>query len=201
LIFEKFKSFQEVLDMSGKIKTLKWIVFGLFLIVAVVLINSPLVQAQYWSALPPYNLLWPLWSPVLSPVDAVTGIATPLITELTNNTILPVQPGLVWDPAQQFPWLLYNIPSILGGGITFFDPYYGLNPWPPTYLTDPLTALPISIALPAGFGSLLPPELEDFGPFVTQGNLSFITTYPPSNFGIPLASLLTPAQIWGLPIL
>ena len=43
-------------------------------------------QAQYWQALPPYNLLWPLWSPPLesshhnpSPVPILTDL--PLVSE------------------------------------------------------------------------------------------------------------------------
>lgn len=185
--------------MLAEKKVLKWVLLGSVLFMVLFLIGTPMVNAQYWSAMPPYNFLWPLWSPVLSPVDAVTGLATPLISELTGSTILPVQPGLIWDPAQQFPWLLYNVPSILGGGLTYFDPYYGLNPWPPSYLTDSLTGLPLPITLPVDFQLLPPTEISAFGQFVTQGNLSFLLTYPTANFGIPLASLLTPAQIWGLP--
>ena len=179
-------------------RKIKWIIIGLAVLAAIVLIGAPSIQAQYWSAIPPYNLLWPLWSPALSPVDTLTGLATRLITELTGNTVLPVQPALAWDPAQQFPWLLYNIPSVLGGGITFFDPYYGLNPWPPSSLNDPLTGLPSPITLPLDFGLLPPTELSDFGPFVSQANLFFAIQYPVAQFGIPLSSLLTPAAIWGL---
>jgi len=187
--------------MFGEIKILKWGVMALVILMAAVLIGAPSAMAQYWSALPPYNLLWPLWSPALSPVDAVTGLATPLISQLTGSTRLPVQPGLAWDPARQFPWLLYNVPPILGGGLSFFDPYYGLNAWPPSSLIDSLTGLPAPLALPLGFGLLPPTDISAFGPFVNQGNLSFIATYPTANFGIPLAGLLTAAQIWGLPLI
>lgn len=182
-------------------RMLKLGILAIAFLFTITLIGVPLAQAQYWSPIPPYNLLWPLWSPVFSPVDPLTSLATPLLTELSANTILPVQPVMAWDPAQLFPWLLYNIPSVLGGGMTYFDPYYGLNLWPPSYLLDPLTGAPAPISLPVGFGALSPTGLSDFGPFVTQGNLSFIATYPTGTFGIPLANLLTPAQIWGLPIL
>ena len=47
-----------------------------------------------WVALPPYNVMWPLWSPALSPISPITGLTTPLLTSLTRNTVLPVQPGL-----------------------------------------------------------------------------------------------------------
>ena len=46
-------------------------------------------EAQLWEPLPPYNLLWPLWSPVLSPPDPVTGEPTPLVDSLYENTVLP----------------------------------------------------------------------------------------------------------------
>jgi len=185
--------------MFSKNSALKW--GGLFLIalVAMVLISIPCAQAQYWSAMPPYNLLWPLWSPVYSPADPLTGVATPLLSSLSGSTTLPVSPAMVWDPSLQFPWLLYNIPSVLGGGLTFFDPYYGLNPFPPPYLID--SGLPLPITLPLGYDLLPPTDIADFGPFVTQGNLSYALQYPVTQFGLPLSSLLTPAQIWGLPLI
>lgn len=71
-------------------------------------------NAQLWQALPPYNILWPLWSPALSPPDPVTGEPTPLITELKKNTLLPVQPALVWNPDLPYYYLIYN----------YINPYY-----------------------------------------------------------------------------
>jgi len=179
--------------LLGK-KTLHWGVIALVILAAIVLIGTPLAQAQYWQALPPYNLLWPLWSPALSPVDPLTGLATPLVATLSNATILPTQPALAWDPAQKFPWLLYNIPALLGGGLTYFDPFYGLNPFPAPYLLDPV-GLPLPITLPLGFGALPPTDITDFAPYVSLGNLYYNTVYPNT-----LSSLLTAAQIWGLPV-
>ncbi|MGA1842228.1 MAG: hypothetical protein ACMUIU_16530 [bacterium] len=154
------------------------------------------IQAQYWTPLPPYNVLWPLWSPVLSPVDPITGLATPLVTSLTRNTILPTQPGLAWDPCQPgveaFPWLLYNTPLAFGGGLTYWDVYYGMNPWPPEYMLDPVTGAPITIALPLGWTLLLPTSLSHFGWFVPLSNAIFSYRY-----GVPIADLLTTADIWG----
>jgi len=85
---------------------------------------APASAQLYWQPMPPYNVLWPLWSPPLSPLvgpaDPITGLPTPvpIITSLSNNTILPVQPVLAWDPYQTnveaFPWLIYNTPSIPG---------------------------------------------------------------------------------------
>ena len=181
-------------------KVLKGWIFCLTM-VAILLIGFSLSKAQYWSAIPPYNLLWPLWSPALTPVDPITGISTPLITELTNNTILPAQPALVWDPAMPYPWLLYNIPSVLGGGLTYFNPYYGLNPWPPSYLTNPLTGGPAPITLPLGFEALPPTEIDEFGAFFNAGNTTYSIIYPASQFGFSFSSFLTPAEVWGLPLL
>lgn len=181
-------------------KTIQLALISLALFLTILLIGTTTVFAQYWSAMPPYNLLWPLWSPALSPIDATTGIATPLLSQVTNSSILPVQPVMLWDPSQQFPWLLYNIPPLLGGGLTYFDPYYGLNPWPPSYLNDPLTGLPSPIGLPLGYDLLPPTELSAFGPSVSQSNLYFALQYPAAQFGVSLSSLLTAAQIWGLPI-
>ena len=158
------------------------------------------VQAQYWASLPPYNVLWPLWSPPLSPLDPVTGVSTPLITSLTSNTILPVQPALAWDPvayALKPPWALYNIPAAFGGGLAFYDFEYGLNPWPPSYLVDSTTGSPSPIALPLGWSLILPTGLGHLEYFIPIANLTYAVTYgiTPAEY----LSLLTSAQIWGLP--
>ena len=156
-------------------------------------------QAQYWQAIPPYNVLWPLFSPILSPINPITGLPTPLVTSLTNNTILPVQPALVFDPCQPnvagMGFLVYNTPSALGGGLTYWDPYYGLNPWPPSYMLDPITGAPAPVALPVGYTFLTPGSLLDlkaFEWFVLLGNAAFSL-----EFGVPYTSLLTTADIWG----
>ncbi|MGA1796965.1 MAG: hypothetical protein ACMUIL_14020 [bacterium] len=161
---------------------------------ALIPLTSP---ALYWTPLPPYNVLWPLWSPALSPLDPVTGIPTPLITSLTRNTILPVQPGLAWDPCQPnveaFPWLLYNAPAAFGGGLVYYDVYYGINPWPPSYMLDPISGAPAPIALPATWTLLGPTSLSHFDWFVPLANALFNLQY-----GVPISSLLTTADIWGL---
>jgi hypothetical protein len=94
--------------------------------------------------------------------------------------------------------MLYNIPQPLGGGMTFFDQLYGLNPWPPSYLLDPVTGLPNPIALPTGFGALSPTPLDPFADFVTIANLYFLAQYPPGLFATAISNLTT-AEIWGLP--
>ncbi|MGA1869647.1 MAG: hypothetical protein ACMUJM_14005 [bacterium] len=168
---------------------------------SLMIISAPcLLHAQYWTALPPYNILWPLWSPALSPVKAVTGLATPLVNQLSNATVLPVQPVLAWDPAQQWAYAVYNIPVQFGGGLTYFSPYYGLNPWPPSSLKDSVTGTPIPLTLPKGYESLLPLDPQSQLPvFGGAANYAYLFQYSSPLFGIPLQTLLTISDIWGLP--
>ena len=186
--------------MIIKKRMFDWGIIGLLIFVAILLIGSPALNAQNWQPLPPYNLLWPLWSPVLSPANPVTGIPTPILSSLTSQTYLPLEPVLLWDPVLRgYPYILYNIPQPLGGGMVFFDQYFGLNPWPPPYLIDPITGLPNPISLPVGFGALSPTPLDPFQDFVTLANLYFLAQYPPGVFATAISRLLTTAQIWGLP--
>jgi len=172
------------------LKGKKSLILALVMMIAVSLALPAVVQAQ-WAALPPYNVLWPLWSPALSPGG------TPLVTSLTKNTVLPVQPALAWDPLQPAgtgkPWALYNTPTAFGGGLLFFDLYYGLNPWPPSYMVDPVTGAPKPITLPIGWSVLLPTPLKGFEYFIPLANAIYSYQY-----GVPIASLLTSADIWGV---
>ena len=168
-----------------------------------------------WINLPPYNTLWPLWSPPLSPVNPLTGLATPIVSNLYPNTVLPVQPGLTWDPNLEYPWLLYNTPI----GMAYYDPYYGVNTWPPRYLQDPLTGgpAPIDLSLVLGWSTLAPTKTAWLSSTVPVSNNTFINAYPAyavayetllggtlSSYPIfasllnpspPLQSLLTPSLI------
>jgi hypothetical protein len=94
--------------MFEKERTLKWTIIIFIILLIAIFIGSSSINTQYWAAIPPYNTLWPLWSPVLSTVSPKTGIGTPIVTSLTTKTTLPVQPGLTWDPSFGYPWLLYN---------------------------------------------------------------------------------------------
>lgn len=156
------------------------------------------VQAQYWAALPPYNVMWPLWSTILSPPNPATGLPTPLVPVLNRNTILPVQPALAWDPLQPggsgMPWLLYNTPLALGGGLLYWDVYYGMNTWPPSYMLDPATGAPAPITLPLGWSVYLPTKLDAYYWFLPIANSVYSFQY-----GVPIADLLTTADILGLP--
>ena len=133
-----------------------------------------MAQAQdYWTALPPYNTLWPLWSPALSPVDAATGLPVPIISSLNPSTVLPVQPGLTWDPSMAYPWLLYNTP----GGLAYFDMLYGINFWPPTNFLDS-TGAALPIGLPAGYAALPPTETSWLQQNVLFANNYFVQASP-----------------------
>lgn len=181
---------------------IKWMIYCLIILaIAMGFVIATYAHADYWIPLPPYNVLWPLWSPALSPIDPVTGIPTPIVTSLTANTLLPVQPGMAWDPATPevnntpYPWLLYNAPASLGGGLLYWDQFYGMRPWPPNYMIDPVALVPIPIALPIGYELLKPIEYGDIWAYnYLLGNAAF------SNiFGLPPAGLLTPAMFWGFP--
>ncbi len=137
------------------------IFYGLLLLVSLVVLFSkylPLAQAsQYWTALPPYNTLWPLWSPALSPIEPETGLPTPIVTALTSTTKLAIQPGLTWDPYAPYPWLLYCTPL----GLAYYDPYWrDVDLWPPAYLKS-YFELPLPLTLPASY-QLLPPSNPSF---------------------------------------
>lgn len=181
------------------------ITFILVITVGFIIPTSIQAADPYWESIPPYNILWPLFSPVLSPrvgpIDPISGLAAPvpLLSSLTNNTILPVEPVFVFDPCQPdvagMGFLVYNTPPAFGGGLTYWDPYYGINPWPPSYMLDPLTGAPSPIALPTGWpfvdpGSLI--DLKHFEWFVPLGNAIFSLYY-----GVPTINLLSTADIWG----
>ncbi|MGA1867842.1 MAG: hypothetical protein ACMUJM_04765 [bacterium] len=172
----------------------------IFAFVAKEALFTPLaIKAQYWALMPPYNVLWPLYAPALSPVDPVTGVPTPLVNELTVNTVLPVQPCIAWDPSQPWPWLLYNTPLDFGGGLLWYSWQYGLNPWPPSYLQDPLTGAPAPITwtVPGAWellGEWAPEHAEWYLP---TANATYALTY--GLVGPPVLDLLTWAEIFGLP--
>ncbi|MGA1867939.1 MAG: hypothetical protein ACMUJM_05255 [bacterium] len=180
-------------------KRIVFIVMTLTILLIALLVAG--AQADYWTAMPPYNVLWPLWSPALSPENPVTGVATPLVNAVTRHTILPVQPAMLWDPASPeanngpLPWLAYNTPLALGGGLLIWDQYYGMRPFPPDYMVDPVTSTPVPIPLPLSYWLLRPIEFEEINAYhFVLGNLVYANTY-----GVPLLNLLTPQEFWGLP--
>ncbi|MGA1867284.1 MAG: hypothetical protein ACMUJM_01940 [bacterium] len=180
-----------------KVKVCLLISFMLF--IGIALLYSPIAEAQNWAALPPYNTLWPLWSPALSPIDDSTGLPTPIVSSLEPDIVLPVMPGLTWDPSIPYPWMLYNSPL----GMVYFDPLLGINAWPaPSLLNDKGKALPLT--LPNDFANLPLTDPVWLASNLLYANLYFlIDTYfpiwPPSSAPtVPLlSSFLTPADILG----
>lgn len=151
-----------------------------------------------WAALPPYNTLWPLWSPALSPVNPATGIPTPVVSNLYPGTVLPVQPGLTWHPALAHPWMLYNTPV----GMAYYDPYLGINLWPASILHNSITGLPINITLPIGYESLPATPVWWLLANVPAANWEYVTVYPSfytsalsSPVAPTLSSLFTPSAL------
>lgn len=190
-----------------KKKGLKNVLLG-FLIMSVVFAFCSTVGAQVapttisttanWAALPPYNTLWPLWSPALSPVNPATGLPTPVVTSLYPSTVLPVQPGLTWHPSLGHPWLLYNTPM----GMAYYDPYQGINLWPPSILESSITGLPITITLPPSYASLPATPAWWLLGNVPAANWEYVTVYPSfhtsaltSPVAPALSSLLTPSAL------
>lgn len=203
---------------------LRFVLFSLVIFIGSFFLLTSTVQAVvlptsgYWINLPPYNTLWPLWAPPLSPINPLTGLPTPIVSQLNPSTVLPVQPGLTWDPSLDYPWLLYNTPI----GMAYYDPFYGVNTWPPSYLKNPITGLPapIDLSLVAGWSALSPTSTTWLLGNVPIANNAFINSYaayavayetlaggtlaslpliaalvnPPP----PLQSLLTPSLLLGL---
>jgi len=149
------------------------LIFVVIILVTFVLFPNP-GTAQLWKPLPPYNVLWPLWSPILSPPNPLTGVPTPLVSTLNKDTYLPVQPAFVWDPSLPYYYMLYNYVPVDGGlnELIFFDPTEGaFNPvysfkvWPPASLLKAVitttlagtttTISPAALALPANYASLV----------------------------------------------
>ena len=199
-------------------KKVKFTFFLLVLFSALLLVSTSTVQAQYWEILPPYNTLWPLWSPPLAPINPLTGLPTPIVSNLRPSTVLPVQPGLTWDPQLDYPWLLYNTPI----GMAYYHPFYGVQTWPPKYLQDPITGLaaPLSLTALKGWSTLSPTSTGWINATLPVANNAFINAYPAYavayetllggtlasypvfasilNPSPPLQSLLTPALLFGL---
>lgn len=159
--------------MSHKnFRKLVLVVFSLLILFGLAISETVYAQDN-WVALPPYNTLWPLWSSVLSPVNATTGLPTPVVTSLAPKTVLPVEPALTWDPSLAYPWLLYNTPY----GMAHFDPLYGVDFWPPSSLLDSAgAALPLT--LPTDYALLPPTDQLWLQQYVLPANNYFVQAYP-----------------------
>lgn len=174
------------------LKSIKTIIFLSALIFVLFLICNHLVIAQTWLALPPYNFLWPLWSPALSPVDPATGLKNPIVSSLYSNTVLPLQPGIAWNPIFDYPYFLYNSPV----GLQYYDLVYGINPWPPSYSLDPITGAPIPIRPPVGYSFLPVTDPTWIETNLPIANLAYLSEYP--NLALTAYSISLPFNLTGL---
>ena len=178
----------------------KYVFLIVILLIALSLAGMDLM-AQDWAAMPPYNLLWPLWSPVYSPPDPVTGLPTPLLSQVTRNTVLPIQPIYLYNPyGYEFPmgfiqpWLLYNSPT----GVVYFDTMFGINPFPPPEFLDPLTGAPAPLALPLNYSALALPSLGLALYLFELANATYQVAFG-IDMGINPATLLTYYDVYGVP--
>ncbi|MEW5804362.1 MAG: hypothetical protein AB1847_19885 [bacterium] len=164
---------------------------------AVCFIMASSATAQYWQSMPPYNVLWPLWTETLSPVNPLTGAPTPLVTSLTSSTVLPVTPSFIWDIEDAHPWFLYNAPAILGGNLYFFDPLTGFNTFPPPDHILPGGVI-VPNTLPLGYEFLIPP-FEHVDLLTLIANNAYSAAFGSYAGAIPYLSLVTPEALWGIP--
>lgn len=170
--------------------TKKFLSLSIIILMIIFLVKIPSGETKQlnWWPLPPYNTLWPLWSTFLSPPN-ILGIPQPVVSRLTPNTVLPVQPGLTWDPNLDYPWLLYNTPV----GMAYYDPIFGIDLWPPKYLVNPLgVPLPIDLSLITGWSTLTPTSNTWLTETIPVANSAYYTSYP------QYAPLLTPAALLGI---
>lgn len=154
------------------------VVFSFLILIGFALSKAACAQDN-WAALPPYNTLWPLWSSALSPVDAATGLPTPLVTSLAPSTVLSVEPALTWDPGLAYPWLLYNTQF----GMAYFDPIYGVDFWPARNLVDS-TGAALPLTLPVDYNLLPPTDTLWLQQNVLLANSYFIQAYPTLLFSV-----------------
>ncbi|MGA1868295.1 MAG: hypothetical protein ACMUJM_07085 [bacterium] len=173
----------------------------LFLVMSIFI--APQLFAQYWQALPPYNILWPLWTDALSPEDPITNFPAPLVNSLTSTTQLPVMPAFVWDIGHNniwgFPYFLYNAPVVLGSGLYYYDMITGFNPFPPPNYTLAEGEIFIN-PLPVGYEYLIPSsQFMNFGWLTILANNEYVSNF----YGIPGAlgyyDLLQADELWGTP--
>jgi len=161
----------------------------IFLFCLLIICYSPIGKAQNWVALPPFNTLWPLWSHALSPVDPITGLPTPIVSDLSPGTVLPVEPGLTWDPAFNYPYLLFNSPD----GLVYFNVLGGIKggilPWPPSYLQTTFseagnlwTLPPVPIILPAGYAELPPTPALWLAQWIPAAFANYFYNFPPPGY-------------------
>ena len=170
----------------------QFIVCMFILGLAVSFVMNSTASAQYWQAIPPYNLLWPLWPQSLNYTSPWTGNSTPLVSWLDSNTLLPVQPAWVWNYNLDYPWFLFNAPTSLGGNLYYWDMWSGFHPFPQAGTVN------ASISLP-WFYQYSSPSFSNFSLSATLANISYALSFLGYTGATPYTSLLSPLQLWGNP--
>ena len=178
-------------------------------------------MAQLWQPIPPYNVLWPLWSPILSPPNPLTGVPSPIITSLDKTTFLPIQPAFVWDPSLPYFYLLYNYVPTDGSAneLIYFDPtegafnpVYSFKAWPPasllggtttTTLTGIVTTIgPAPVDLPLNYASLISFDpilwLNFWIPLVNTAYQNLYGIYPELLRGLRRVHLRRATRVWDI---
>ena len=167
--------------------------FFLFVILSfsIVFFAHSWVFAAYWTPIPPYNVLWPIWT------GANNGIPQP--AELIPTTLLTDMPVWVWNGSLPYTWFLYNTPPTAGGLLSYWDPWTGFGLWPPPSLKDPVTGAPAPIAWDFTITPFLIPSwpLSDFASWANQANLAYLAATTGAVGAVPFLNLLTPSQLWG----
>jgi len=192
--------------------TAKKIFWILSIICTFILWYQPAVRAQNWVSMPPFNVLWPLWSPALSPIDPLTGVPTPIVSELSSGTVLPVVPGIAWDPALATPYLLFNGPQ---GLVYWVDNWVPIQAWPPSNLQTSFnsggiiyTLPPTPLVLPAGYADLPPTAPLWLLQTVPLAYNRYFYTYPafipypwnPTGTVYPNNPFLQGVYVWNIPL-
>ena len=181
-------------------RSIKLFMIFIVLLAASFMITST-VSAQYWQAMPPYNVLWPLWSDVLSP--NISGIPTPIVDSLTRSTQLPVMPVFVWDigpnNAINMPYFLYNTPPILGGDLIYWEGVTGFGTFPPTGFISPTGGINPN-PLPIGYDYLIPDStFSNFDLLTLKANTAYQSFFGPVTGAVPFFDLIPGDELWGSP--
>ena len=145
------------------------------------------MNAQYWQAIPPYNLLWPLW------VDALSPLGVPALSTIDVDTVLPIQPCWVWNNDLNYPWFLYDFSPGIAGGLLYYDLFSGFLPFG--------TGEVPTLALPLNYQYLVPTwGATDFGTWANQSVLFFEITMANAGYPSVLSQLALPVALWGIPL-
>ncbi len=81
---------------------------------------------------------------------------------------------------------------------TYFDAIFGINPFPPPELLNPLTGAPAPLALPLNYSSLAIPSLGLALYLFELSNASYQIAYG-IDLGVNPVSLLTYYDVYGVP--